>query len=114
MEKMKRLKRSLANQGNKNRSIKKGLGVFLILIKRMFKSRPTELDQLVNYKKIISYSSRKKHSESILYKEGDEVQTTNWIYKINSKSPYFNRGNLKNEVSIKEKKGMILLVLLQK
>ena len=96
MEKIMRVKRSLANQGNKNRSIKKGLGVFLILIKRMFKSRPTELDQLVNYKKkIISFSSRKKHSESILYKEGDEVQTTNWIYKINFKSPYFNRGKLK-------------------
>ena len=60
----------------------------------MFKSRPPELYQLAKLPKRY-LSLIKKHSESILFKEGNEIQITNWINKINSKKHYFNREKLK-------------------
>ena len=53
MEKMKRVKSSLANQENKNRIIKKGRGSISQFERRnrMLKSRPPELDQLVKLPK---------------------------------------------------------------
>ena len=41
------------------------------------------------------------------------MQISNWINKINSKKPYFNRDKPKTVVSSKEKKSMTLFVLLQ-
>ena len=37
------------------------------------------------------------------------MQISNWINKIKSKKPYFNRKKPKKKVSIKEKKGMVYL-----
>ena len=53
MEKMNKVKSSLANQGNKNRSIKKSLESISHFErrKRMFKSTSHELDQLVKLSK---------------------------------------------------------------
>ena len=55
----------------------------------------------------ISYSARTKHLESILYKEEDEVQIANWINKINSRNPYFNREKPKKEVSKRRKNDIV-------
>ena len=71
---MNRLKRLLVNRGNKNRTIKKDQGSISHFERRnrMFNNRSREFDQFVKlFFLIISYTLRKKHSESILYKEGD-------------------------------------------
>ena len=40
----------------------------------------------------------------ILYKEEDEIQISNWINKIISKKPYFNREKHNKEVLSKRRK----------
>ena len=43
----------------------------------------------------------------------NEVQISNWINKINFWNLILIEGNIEKQESIKDKKGMILLVLLQ-
>ena len=112
---MNRVKSSLTNQWNKNSSIKKSFGSISRFerSKRMLKIRPQELDQLIKLLKRLSLSYKKKHSESILYKEGDEVQISNLINKINYKKSYFNREKRKKVSKYQKEERIILLVLLK-
>ena len=71
-----------------------------------------KLNQFVKLPKGSYLTYQVKAFRKFLYKEGVEVQITNWIDKINIMKRYFNREKPKKEVSFKEKKGVILVVLL--
>ena len=100
------MKRSWANQRNKNIGWKKGLGEYFHFerSKRKFKSRPLDFDQLVKLFKKSSFTHQEKHSESIYTKKEMKWKLRTGLIKSILRSIIFIERNLKMKLVSKRRK----------